>query len=718
MDSGGTNDGGTAGIQATTWTASLPPADELLGSGNEEVMTCIDAIRVRGYGWIGILLFTCALSLLTAVPARVQSFGGCVANFGGVIDGFVNPAPPSQIDIDGNCPIRNFPASNPLTSNISFDGTLRGLLVIFDNVVYTGNMSCDSVHQNKLWFVNGSSNTLKQSCQNLLIPVEKIEKANPPGPPFVTVGVPFTWKLTIPVLFDPATGTVVDFQGSPNDLHSIKVIDDLNATGVDLTYVSHTITWLDDGTPVPHTFTNVGNVLTFDNFPIVTAGRQFIINLTVVLNNTPVNASGKQFINTANWQFGRLIDKVFYQPLPGEAGVTPPLTIAAPLLTVTKSGPATMNLGQWGNFALDVQNTGLIDAWNTSLRDLLPHGATGGMCDKTPEILSAQVFAADGVTLVAGKGPLNSGSDYSLSYSAAPNCQLDITILTAAGRIGPNERLIIGYRTQLDSNTQNGITLTNIAGAIQWFNGASSNPNRISSTRTLTNGTPGILDHEDAHTVTVALTGYFFDKTVANLTSGTNPATTAAPGNRLRYTLRFRTTDQALSNFSIFDDLDALNAKAVFAPGTLTLVSVPAGANVSATSGTGGTKGTGVIDIRNLNLPVNGEALVQFDITLRPSIANGTVATNQSRVLANGTVFALSDDPNVNGIADPNVSGDEDPTRVTIVSAASFRVQKISTDLTGDPNVLLAGETLRYTMTVKNGGNEDAGNVILRDAMA
>src|SRR5262249_52959597 len=72
---------------------------------------------------------------------------------------------------------------------------------------------------------------------------------------------------------------------------------------------------------------------------------------------------------------------------------------------------------------------------------------------------------------------------------------------------------------------------------------------------------------------------------------------------------------------------------------------------------------------------------------------------------------------NVNGIADPNVSGDEDPTRVTIVSAASFRVQKISTDMTGDPNVLLAGETLRYTITVKNVGNEDAANVLLRDAM-
>src|SRR5205823_12605911 len=220
-----------------------------------------------------------------------------------------------------------------------------------------------------------------------------------------------------------------------------------------------------------------------------------------------------------------------------------------------------MNLAQWGNFSIDVQNTGTSDAWNVSLRDLLPHGATGGMCDLTPEIQSAQVFAADGVTAVAGKGPLNAGSDYSLSYSAAPNCQLDITMLTAAGRIGPNERLVIRYRTQLDGNTQSGVTLTNVAGAIQWFNGDSSTPSRKTYTGPLTNGTPGILDNQDAFSVTMALSSYVFDKTATDLTSGANPATTAAPGDRLRYTLRFRTTNQAVSNFRIFDDIDALNAQ-------------------------------------------------------------------------------------------------------------------------------------------------------------
>ena len=70
--------------------------------------------------------------------------------------------------------------------------------------------------------------------------------------------------------------------------------------------------------------------------------------------------------------------------------------------------------------------------------------------------------------------------------------------LQGSGTIGPDERLIIRYRTQLDGDTQDGIALTNVAGAIQWFNGDDSNPDRIPYSRTLTDGTVGTPDHEDA----------------------------------------------------------------------------------------------------------------------------------------------------------------------------------------------------------------------------
>src|SRR6266705_1075098 len=370
-------------------------------------MTSSDTNNATPRGsWIKILLFALALLLLSAVPARAADTCPSPQN-NGVIDGFVNPVPPSQIDIVGSCTIQNFPASNPLTSNISF----------------YGNNSCDKPQGDAIWFVNGSTTTIRPDCQNLFIPVEKIDKQNPAGQTTAAIGVPFTYKLTIPVLFDPQTGTVINNSGSPNDLHSVTVTDDLNATGAVLSYVSHTAYWKSSGAPVSHSFSNVGGVLTFSNFPIIPAGQQIVIDITVVLNNVPANAPGTQFFNTAKWEFGRLINGIFYQPLQGEWGISPPMTIVAPNLVMTKTGPATMSLGQWGQFALNVQNTGSGDAWNVTLLDRFPKGNSGGTSSTTPQILTAQVFQADGVTPVAGKGPLVPGTDFSISYTGAPTCE-------------------------------------------------------------------------------------------------------------------------------------------------------------------------------------------------------------------------------------------------------------------------------------------------------
>jgi large repetitive protein len=664
------------------------------------------------------LLLLLALLLGAASPSLACQL------YGGVIDGNVNPVPPSQVQIDGHCRIQNFPQSNPLTTNFSFF-TQPGQqderwLIIFDNVVHTGQMSCNAVHGHKIWFTNGSSTTIQENCQNLLIPVEKIDKQNPAGPATATIGVPFTYTLTIPILHDPATGTTINFAGSPNTLHGLTVWDDLNATGADLTYVSHTAYWRTSGDPVAHTFSNVGGFLTFDDIPIVPAETQFVIELTVVLNDTPANTPGTQFVNTAKWDFGRLIDDVFYEPLPGEWGVTQPMTIAAPQLIVTKTGPATigrtLNLGQWGEFGIDVRNAGLTDAWDVTIVDRLPDGPAGGMCDIAPEILSARVFAADGVTGVPGKGPLVPGTDFTMSWSGAAACELTLGMQTSAGAIGAGERLIVTYRTRLDPDSQDGITLTNVVGAVQWFNDAVANPDRVTYSRTLTNGTVGVDDHEDAHTVSVALYGYFFEKSVANLTSGDNPAATAAPGDTLRYTLRLQSTDVPLDDLRFLDDLGELNATAVFVPGTLALVAgtLPPGADASSTNSNGGTNGAGILDVRNLSLPAFSEVSIQFDITLAGTIANGTVVTNQAELIG-AVKLADSDDPYVNGQADPDVDGDEDPTRVVIASAPLLDVDKISADIDGDPEVLLAGERLRYTITVRNLGTADANDAMLRD---
>src|SRR5262245_27782824 len=175
-------------------------------------MTFLDTIGAKALSRKAVFLLLSLFAVLVgATPVALAI--DCVADAGGVIDGFVNyPVPPPQINIDGPCTIRNYPASNPLTSNISwFGNNPTSWLLIFDNVVHTGNMACNLPSQgNRIWFVNSASTTVLDHCLSLLIPVEKVDKQTPPGQTTAAIGVPFTYKMTIPVLFDPATGTVIN----------------------------------------------------------------------------------------------------------------------------------------------------------------------------------------------------------------------------------------------------------------------------------------------------------------------------------------------------------------------------------------------------------------------------------------------------------------------------------------------------------------------------
>ena len=73
--------------------------------------------------------------------------------------------------------------------------------------------------------------------------------------------------------------------------------------------------------------------------------------------------------------------------------------------------------------------------------------------------------------------------------------------------------------------------------------------------------------------------GYYFEKTVQNLTSLANPATTAAPGDLLRYKLRVFNVDQNIKTITISDQLD-LN---YFDPATFSIVTSRSGTKYDAT---------------------------------------------------------------------------------------------------------------------------------------
>ncbi len=196
-------------------------------------------------------------------------------------------------------------------------------------------------------------------------------------------------------------------------------------------------------------------------------------------------------------------------------------------------------------------------------------------------------------------------------------------------------------------------------------------------------------------------------KSVINQTTGANPGSTASPGDVLRYRIQVTSISAAAAAYSLQDEIDQLNASAYFVPGSMTMLSVPSGTDNS--SATGGAAGTGLIDLSNLTLNGWESALVEFTLQLAPVIADGTAVLNQAELTLFGYGSSLSDDP--------NISGSDNPTRTTIISAPQWQFEKIVDDLTGASSVLLPGDQLRYTISIKNVGSENALNVLLRDAI-
>jgi uncharacterized repeat protein (TIGR01451 family)/fimbrial isopeptide formation D2 family protein len=300
---------------------------------------------------------------------------------------------------------------------------------------------------------------------------------------------------------------------------------------------------------------------------------------------------------------------------------------STPNLVLTKTGPAAMSTAQLGQFGLDIQNTGVSDAWNATILDRLPKSSpTGGMCSSTPQILSAQVFQANGITPVPGKGPLVPGTDFSINFIGAPTCELTLTMLTSAATIGQNQRLIINYQTRLDANSQIGATLTNVAGAIQWFDADPSVPTRQSFTHTLTDGTPGVLDFQDAHTVTVVAAGLAITKQVSVVGGGA-----AQPGGQLDYLVHVtNASTSAATPVVITDDLNSAGA------GRLTFVNPAATMNGSTTGVTiAGSLLTANYSAVNGPLQPGQSIDVRFRVQIAAGLPAGTRLTNTAVVTWN-----------------------------------------------------------------------------------
>ena len=530
----------------------------------------------------------------------------------------------------------------------------------------------------------------------------------------VTIGDVFSYQITVP---EVPVNTV---------LYDVKILDDLTLSAADISFVSASkVSGSFDWTPVNSgSSTNliIEDAVTGFDIP---AGEQVVISVSVRVEDTVTNVNGLLFNNTASYAYNQIADDVTTQQISADF-ITPDMTIIEPVtLTTEKSGPTEMRIGIPGEFVLNIQNTGTATAWDITVTDNLPNldPQAGGMCNLPPDNITAQIFEQDGVTEVSDV--LVENVDYITNFLPAPDCQLSLTMESETASLNVNQRLIINYQASLDADTPSSSTLVNVAGVTKWFSNDTEGSIASGATRTytevLSDGTPGLLDHEDSINVAVDTPVILVQKRVLNLTTGQDPGSNAQPGDVLRYSIFIENqSDLVIDDFRFVDELDDLNAVSIFVAGSLNLITIPANADTSLTNAFGGAQGTGSVDIRNLQLgnvsSSTNQVMIEFEVTLKAAITNNTIGLNQGYITS--VEFNLpTDDPNINGVDDPLISGDENATETLINSEAAFEVFKTSEDLTDDVDVLVSGDTLRYTITVKNIGTEDTINTVLRDQL-
>lgn len=528
----------------------------------------------------------------------------------------------------------------------------------------------------------------------------------------------------------------------PTALHDIRILDDLSAIpGVDLIFVS-VVAIDDDATPgdeddnyVPiNTSGDPTNLVIEDivNGIEIPANETITIEITVQLANSPNNLGltplqpvADLFANTAEYTFNGVDNDVATQGA-GAPDTTGNLTVVEPFLSITKMGPSVPNnlvrFNQAIPYRLVVENMGGGPAYDITITDKLPEipdnvpplTLTGGTCNSAPSVTSPnnfvlEVFKDDEVTSVSGV--LAVGVDYTVTHTPAPVCELVFTTLTPLAKVELDEKLIITYDTYLDLDSMDTAELTNTASVTRYFSLDTPAGSVIGQIREYANDPVSVLDEAQYTVVVEAPNLAIIKKADNNTTAGSGGF--ADPGDELHYTIDVVNNGSlATGLFRFSDQPDQLN----LAPGYFDFSSIKnilVDGLVVPFTAIGG-----VLEIPDLSVDELGGAKntvsIEFDINLLPVITSGTLVLNQAVLDVTGFSLQLSDsdDPNAGAPNPPTLT---DPTETLIDAAPVFLVEKRSVDITGDPNILVQGDTLRYTLEVKNIGLENVNGAYLRD---
>jgi uncharacterized repeat protein (TIGR01451 family)/fimbrial isopeptide formation D2 family protein len=339
------------------------------------------------------------------------------------------------------------------------------------------------------------------------------------------------------------------------------------------------------------------------------------------------------------------------------------IAVVEPLLAIAKTGPAAVNLGTNADFTVTVQNSGLGTAWQTVVTDTLP----AEMKAQAPVITA----------IIAGGRTLTASTDYDAQYDAAAGVWT-ITLKSNPARIAPGEALTVSYQSVLNNEVFTGKDITNTAAVTRYYS-LDSSGGVGPETRTYPAGPV-----KDELTFTLL--------TPVMVALGEVDKATASPGEVLHYKVTLTNN----GNTDVTEATLTTGAGVDFRSGTI--AGVTAGSGSYAINPAGGANGTGSIVFSGVSIPKDGgQAVFEWDITLKPALAHGTLAEQTAQL-------------NVPGFPAPiavNIP------KTLIQSAPALAVTKRATDLNGGS--LVPGDIVKYTLAISNTGNENVKNAVLTD---
>jgi uncharacterized repeat protein (TIGR01451 family) len=167
------------------------------------------------------------------------------------------------------------------------------------------------------------------------------------------------------------------------------------------------------------------------------------------------------------------------------------------------------------------------------------------------------------------------------------------------------------------------------------------------------------------------------------------------PGDTLTYTVEFTNSGTRNATATWEDNLP---------PGVTNykIGTSPAGSKVTFQAAPAGANRTGLLTVTGINLPVGGTARLTFTVQIANNATNGQPVTNIGDIVDEATK------------ARTRISS----STLLVVSGPILNTSTKAVVNTNGTAVYAPGDTVRYTIVVKNTGNKPATNVVVKDVVS